>query len=50
MSQIGRKGAVPNRQNSLGLGAKLPAKLFIASMFIYILAASLEGELTDMVA
>ncbi|NXX59483.1 TBC20 protein, partial [Scopus umbretta] len=34
--------AVPHRQNSLGLGPTLPAKLFIASMFIYLLAASLE--------
>ena len=42
VTHIGRKGAAANKQNSLGLGATLPAKLLIARPFIDFLCASLE--------
>lgn len=42
VTHIDRKGAAANNQNSLGLGATLPAKLLIARPFIDFLCASLE--------
>lgn len=48
VSQTNWKEAVPKRQNSLGVGATLPARLFTACTSPS--AASLEGELTDVVA
>lgn len=48
MSQTNWKEVAPKKQNSVELGAALPARMFIACTSPS--AASLEGVLTDVVA